>query len=633
MTSINPLYIFELVKQKVNWGTILTPVNKLHDLFETFNSTDNKTLILNAKDLSGNLPECKDKIEDKDTFKNLDLGKDIKVILANLTNACIMKAEDGTQMVRVEMDLAGSDKIITDLIKPTSTEKEIISAFNDVKTKAKKYGYVKIGKSELSAEKKDILGLITALLKQEYQKSMVKDGELKQTTKGEIGIVTSEKEKFVELLDMTEVKNNPKLCDASEVQLTNIISITNIKKIRILDEGKSYCLDLHTSKYYQQNRVLSITAKEPSKNGDTQMVRDGNYMMDDSTPQEEGEMNEMEDPLKTSVLDSYIASYLSSVYKDKDKWNIEWMRLNSTSILIKIVSKDEKELIFHKFDVTDAVLDTSACPEYMIEPRVREFIYFQEFCKKNSEYKVRYSIIGTQNTMMTGVKIAFTKLVEAKSMQELENFKRNLGKFEKAYLASLPYYSTAFGGLYNLGLYNSGVYTYPYSVGGITPYYGSYYVPPVASVIVPTAPVVSTTPYTYSYPPVTSSYYSLGNYYSPYTYSYASPYSYGYGSPYTYYVKSKIQKEQENYLRHIKSDMDEFDKFRNVKYVAPAKVSNIKELTNLLVDQNMKSINIEKISTYLYKVDFEKHSIQQTHYYSFENDGLYHVFNPMKKLI
>ena len=45
-----------------------------------------------------------------------------------------------------------------------------------------------IGK-ELSPEKKDILGLITALLKQTYEKSATKDGEFKQEVKGEIVII------------------------------------------------------------------------------------------------------------------------------------------------------------------------------------------------------------------------------------------------------------------------------------------------------------------------------------------------------------------------------------------------------------------------------------------------------------
>lgn len=641
MTSINPLYIFEIVKQKVDWGTILTPVNKIHDTLETFNSTDNKTLILNGKDLSENIPECKDVVEEKDTFKNLDLGKDIKVILANLSNACIVKDMDGTQKIRIEMNLLGSDKRITDLIKPTSSEMEIMESFKDAPTKARKYGYVNIGKSELSAEKKDILGLIGALLTQEYEKSSTKDGKLTQETKGEIAIISSEKQKFVELLDMTGVKNNPSLCDVSDIQITNIISVTNIKKIRVLDEGKNYCIDLHTSKSYQQSRVLTVNTTEPSKTkGKLLREMNGNGESMDGQENETTNGESADVSLKKSVLDSYIANYLSSVYKDKEKWTIEWMRLTDTSILIKIKSKDENELIFHKFDVTDAVVENGSCPEYKIEPKVREFIYFQEFCKKNSQYKLKYGLIGTQHSMIVGLKIAFAKLVEAKSQQELENFQRNLGKFDKAsvYSTVLPYYNT-FSGLYNLGLYNSGVYTYPFSYAGVTPYYGTYYVPPVASSIVPTAPVVSPVPYTYTYPPITSMY-SLGSYYAPYTYSYMTPFTYSYATPYTYtyYVKSEIPAtigdSERVYRRLVQTEVDEFDKFRNVKYVVPAKVSNIRELSNRLVGDNMKSINIEKISNYLYKVEFEKHCIKQTHYYSFENDGLYHVTpNINKRLI
>lgn len=637
MTSIDPLYIFEILKQKVDWGTLLTPVNKFHDLLESFNTTEDTSILLNAKDLSGVLVECKNTVDDKDNFKNLNLGKEIKSILANLSNACIVKNADGTQKIRIEMNILGSDKKITDLIKPNSTEKEILSAFQDAKTKIKQYGYVNIGKSDLSAEKKDILNLITALLKQTYEKSETKDGEFKQETKGEIGILTSEKKKFVEILDMTGVKNNPKLCDVSESQITNIISVTNITNIRKLDNGKSYCLDLQTSRSYQQNRVLNITTTEPVK-ASTRRIMDGSEnIMDDSKKNGNGNGNGQmtsDESLKNSVLESYLASYLSSVYKDKDKWNLEWMRLSPTAILMKIKSTDGNESIFHKFDATNATSDTSECPKYKIDPRVREFIYFQEFCKKDNQYKLKYGLVGSENSNIVGLKISFAKLVEAKTKQELEQFRQNFGKFDKAYFTTIPYYSTSFSGLYNLGLYNSGIYSYPYSFAGVTPYYGSYYVPPVASYIVPTAPVVSTTPYTYTYPPVTSNY-TLGNYYSPYSYSYATPftyttpYTYTYTTPYTYYVKSDERNESEqNYIRLIKSDMDEFDKFRNVKYVVPAKVSNVKELTSRLIDQNMKSVNIEKVSNSLYKIEFEKNYIKQTHYYSFENDGLYHVSAP-----
>jgi hypothetical protein len=532
------------------------------------------------------------------------------------------------------MNILGSDKKITDLIKPTSNEKEILSAFQDAKTKVKQYGYVNIGK-ELSAEKKDILGLITALLKQTYEKSATKDGEFQQDVKGEIGIIASEKKKFVEILDMTGVKNNDKLCDVSESQITNIISITNIMNIRSLDNGKNFCVDLQTSRSYQQTRVLGITTTEPvkSKQYSIQRVRaaqedvSGNEM--DQNKNKDVEIPD--EKLKNAVLESYIASYLAAVYKEKDKWDFEWMRLSPTSILMKIKSIDGNETIFHKFDATNAMMDTTTeCPEYKIDPRVREFIYFQEFCKKDTLYKVKYGLIGTEHSNIVGLKVAFIKLVEAKNKQELDNFRNNFGKFDKAYFTTVPYYSSSYAGLYNLGLYNSGVYSYPYSFGGVTPYYGSYYVPPVASYIVPTAPVVSTTPYTYTYPPIIStSQYTLGSYYAPYTYSYATPFTYsygGYGYPYSYYYVK--ERSEQNYLRLIKTDMDEFDKFRNVKYVVPAKASNIRELSSHFVDQNMKSVNIEKISNALYKIDFEKNFIKQTHYYSFENDGLYHVSAP-----
>ena len=512
-----------------------------------------------------------------------------------------------------------------------------------------------IGK-ELSPEKKDILGLITALLKQTYEKSATKDGEFKQEVKGEIAILSSDKKKFVEILDMTGVKNNPALCDASESQLTNIISITNITKIRSLEDGKSFCVDLQTSRSYQQSRVLSVNTTQPVKSSIT-VKRFKEEEMDDSSNNggdkngnkngdKNGDKNGNgkipDETLKNSVIESYLASYLAAVYKDKDKWTFEWMRLSPTSILMKIRSVDGNESIFHKFDSTNAVLDTSECPEYKIDPRVREFIYFQEFCKKDTQYKLKYGLIGNENSNIVGLKVAFVKLMEAKSKQELDNFRNNFGKFDKAYFSTVPYYSSSFAGLYNLGLYNSGVYSYPYSFTGVTPYYGSYYVPPVASYIVPTAPVVSTTPYTYSYPPITStSQYTLGSYYAPYTYSYATPFTYGYnnygstyygyGSPYSYYyVKSEDERNglEQNYLRLLKTDMDEFDKFRNVKYVVPAKASNIRELSSHFVDQNMKSVNIEKISNALYKIEFEKNYIKQTHYYSFENDGLYHVSAP-----
>jgi hypothetical protein len=379
----------------------------------------------------------------------------------------------------------------------------------------------------------------------------------------------------------------------------------------------------------------------------------GNDYMDDDN--NGGEM--AQDSLKRSVLDSYIANYLSSVYKDKEKWSIEWMRLKDGSILIKNKSKDDRELIFHKFDIKDAVVEKDDCPKYKIDPKVREFIYFQEFCKKDKQYKLKYGLVGTENSMIVGLKVAFTKLVEARNQEELENFKRNIGKFEKAYYSTvLPYYNT-FSGLYNLGLYQSGVYNYPFTYSNITPYYNTYYVPPVASSIVPTAPVVSQVPYTYNYPMISTSMYTLGSYYTPYTYSYLNPFTYVSPYTYSYYIKSVYEQDKPNtrllsiidqedtentfssqrgvpmtfsesaksYTRLVKSDVEEFDKFRNVKYIAPSKVSSIRDLSARLADQNMKSINIEKISNYLYKVEFEKQCIRQTHYYSFENDGLYNV--------
>lgn len=641
MTSINPLYIFEIAKQKVDWGTILTPVNKIHDVFETFNTTNDKTVFVNGKDLSANVMECKDIVEEKDKFKNLDVMNGVKTILVNLSNACITKDEMGNSVIRIEMNMTGSDKKATDLIQPTSTEQDILSIFKDSKM-IKKFGHVKIGK-ELNMEKKDILGLITAIMKQEYEKSSTKDGELKQDVKGEIGIIASEKQKYVELLDMTDVKSNPSLCDISDTQITNIISVTNIKKIRSIDDGKNYCIDLHTSKSYQQNRILTVNTTQPVPMNKKKIMDEMDDTKNEKKENGKGEMMKPDEAMKKSVLESYLASYLSTIYKDKDKWNVEWMKLSETSILVKIKNKDDTETIFHKFDATDAVLENGACPEYEIDPRVREFIYFQEFCKKDKQYKLKYGLVGSEHSSIIGLKIAFTKLVEAKTKQELDNFKNNIGKFSKAYFTSLPYYS-AYSGMYNLGLYNSGIYTYPYSLGSVTPYYGSYYVPPVASTIVPTAPVVSSIPYTYTYPPITSynNTLSLGSYYTPYTYSYASPFTYSYSSPYnynysypyTYYVKAaaseiKVKNEsKENYLRLIKSDMEEFDKFRNVKHILPAKVSNIKEVTNHLVDQRMNSINVEKISNYLYKVEFEKYCIKETHYYSFENDSLYHISHP-----
>jgi hypothetical protein len=573
MTSIEPLNLFEILKQKINWGTLLTPVRKISEKFESFNTPLGQTFLLNAMDISGgDLKECKEVISEKDLFQTLSLDTTIKTIFGNLSNPCLVKEKDGTVSILVGMDVFEFEKPLNELITKTGLDKDITKNLSEAKNKLQKFAKINIGKIDLSEESKDILGLFTAFVLQEYDKSQIKDGKLQDKLFGELSVISSENNKFVEILDTTNLKNNPKLCDVSDSDTTNLLSVYTITKVRKQDEN-NYCVDLETNKYYQQNRVLSIiTVPIDLKVKHAASTSD---MMDNKKDLSENQIKELDKETKKSVLDSYVGNFISTVYKDSKKWNIEWMRLNDGAILMKVKEKDGKNIIFNKFDVTNAIMVEEKCPEYKVEPRIKEFIRVQEFCKSKDKYKLKFVLNGSDQSRFIGMKIPKSELQEMSNLEELDKFRENFGQFDKAGFKYNTYKS--YGGVCASGLCGSSLYGYPYNYT-YGNYYGTYYVPPVVSSIVPTAPVISTVPYVYSYPNITTNTYSLGSYYSPYTYyvpySYGVPYTYTapytYSIPYTYYVLSEeiseIKRIKQHPSKHVQTFVeDEFDKFRVVK--------------------------------------------------------------------
>jgi hypothetical protein len=410
---------------------------------------------------------------------------------------------------------------------------------------------------------------------------------------GEICVLSSENKKYVEILDTTQLINNPKLCDISDSETTNLISVTTITKVREVDEN-NYCIDFDTNRYYQQSRVLSIVTvpidlkvKRVSNTMDGEMEGEMNGEMDGEMDQQtDGEMDQQTDgeekdkkmselssEMKKSIVDSYVANYLNSFYNDPKKYQIEWMRLNDGVILLKVKQEGSKNIVFQKFDSNFAVMEKSECPEYKIDPEIKEYIRIQEYCLKKDTYKLKYALIGSDHSTFTGFKVSKAQLQEVKTAEELENFKNNFGKIDKISTYRRTYRS--YSGVCssgNCGL-GSNLYSYPYYYGNY--WYGSYYLPPVVSSIIPTAPVINYTPYTYTYPPITTTY-SLGTYYSPYSYyipySYNVPYTYvapyTYSIPYTYYDKKVEGLLDEQFLttkRIINQEVDEFDRYTIVQ--------------------------------------------------------------------
>jgi hypothetical protein len=331
----------------------------------------------------------------------------------------------------------------------------------------------------------------------------------------------------------------------------------------------NYCIDFDTNKYYQQNRIITIVTV-PIDLKVKHVSNENNTTDQEMKPK----LNELSNEKKKSIVDSYVANYLNSFYNDPKKYKIEWMRMNDGIILMKITQTDSKNVVFHKFDSTLAVMDDTPCPESKTDPKIKEFIRIQEFCKSKDTYKLKYALIGSDQSSFVGFKVSKAKLEEVKSSDELEKFKQDFGTFDKisTYRRTYRSYSGVCGSG-NCGL-GSSLYTYPYSYGNY--WYGSYYLPPVVSSIVPTAPVITYTPYTYNYPVIGNTYgtslYTLGSYYSPYTYSvpysYTVPYTYvapyTYSIPYTYYVHAETfgeMKQIQNKKNVFHVFEDEFDRF------------------------------------------------------------------------
>jgi hypothetical protein len=636
MTNINPIFIFELLKQKVDWNTFLTPVRRINDFLETFNALNNKTLLLNGKNIPTSIPDCKTNVDPKDIFKTLDLTPQTKTVVVNFDDLCLLKNGGQTQ-IRVGLDLYGFEKKLSDLISSNSSEEALLNQLKTATTNVKKYATIPLGNVTPSPEKKDILGLLLALVNKEYKQAGSTDGDLKQEIQNEIGLSYSQKQKFVEILDATKVVVDEKLCDAKDSETTNSMVMTNITEYRMLDGGKSFCIDLNQTKFYQQQRVLTINTTDNVKSNSVVQL-----------PIENGKNGKgMMDSGKKTVLESYVAGFLNQVYADKKKWNVEWIRMNDNIILLKVTNNDTKEIIFNKIDITNAISVSEDCPKATSDPVVREYVSIEKFCKGTNQYKVQINIVGSEYTSFVGTTIPFSKLEEVKSMRDFENFRSKMSeslnkpasqtlndvepKQAFYYRYGSPYggygaYGYGYGGLFGLGTYGAGIYGYPR--GGVGLGYGlGYglgvtYVPPVATAIVPTAPVVGgivASPYTY--PAITTSTYTLGSYYAPYNYAYASPYAY---SPYGYgygsvIIKSDITPD----IHRIKANTDRnFFEFR-----LPERVSGPQELKSFFQQNYPDGLKIEKISNHLYKIQFDKYFMKEIHYYNSKDGELYHSSN------
>jgi hypothetical protein len=676
MTSINPIFLYEIIKQKLavrdgGW----TPVNKISDFVESFNTSKNTTLILNGKGLTkGSIGECKNGLP-SDKYTNLITGNNIKTIVINLLQPCLVKGPNGTEL-KLEVDLYGYDKKLLDLVPDGQSEETLLTddKLAAALTKDKKVATIELGQMTPSDAKKDVISMLTTLLTTEYNKTPanLKDGNLKQQLFNEFGLLITDGQKYVEILDATALVDNQKLCDVSDSEINNVSSITNITKYKMLDEGKTFCVDVDMKSFFYQSKIQTINLLNGKSNANAptqNKVANGNPM----------DGKGMLDSGKKVVLESYVAGILDQVYKDKNKYKVEILRPSDTVILIKITDNQTKELIFNKIDITNAVSDSGPCGEQKTDSRIKEYIKLLYSCKGSKFYKLAYNINGVDHTKITDKKISFAKLEESKdqkafaeyikilhtpsrlnaSNKNVSNSSSNGPEPKSAYLyVGSPYgYGGVYGGLYGLGLYNAGLYGYPrcgalgcgtlgalgygYGYGAYGAYgYGAYgypygysgvyslpsvYTPPLATTIVPTAPLItstyvpspvvatppvvtapivsSVTPVTYNYPMVSTSNYTLGSYYSPYLggygYSYASPFQYTYVAPYTY-VKSEEKR--------VKIDKDD---------VLPQEASSLTELTEMIKDLHPQA-KFERAGSKMLKIEIEKSLIKDTFYYTYE---------------
>lgn len=670
MTSINPVFIYELLKQKVDWGTKLTPVTRTSDFVETFNTSDNTNLIINGRGIARNgIPVCKNG-NGVDKMTNLKLGDNIKTVIVNLMNVCLANGNE----LRVETDLYGYDQKITDLITDKQTEEALLNDvfLNKALKKDKKFTSINLGNINVDPSKKDVLGLLLTLLQSEYNKvdPKLQDGNLKQNILNEVGLLISDGQKYVEVLDATQLTQDPNLCNVNDSNVNNTMTITNIAKYSMLDEGKTFCVDVNIQTYFTQSRIQTINTKDTSKM---------NYPFQPNKQQVANDRKEMMDTAKVTVLESYVAGLLDQIYKDKDKYNVEILRPNDNMIFVKVTDKQSKEIFFNKIDITNAVSDSGSCVDEKIDSRIREYVTVQKFCKGNDFYKVQFLINGSDHTKITSRKIPFAKLQEAKDQKAFAEYLQSLHSEKRSIKSELQipqpksalvilsgpsnYYRGVYGGFYGLGLMGAGMYAYPrlgYGYGSVygspfgygsvygspfgygsvygSPYgYGSIYgspytysgvysspyvyTPPLVSSIVPTAPVITS--------PIVASPYLSAPFYSSvapmtYTYpmvttsnytlgSYYSPYmNYSYASPfqYTYTAPYTYVKSEEKRIKLDKED------------VLPTHASSYNELVNLLKDYQ-QNVEIEKIGSMIIKVDIEKNFMKETHYYNYDNGKIY----------
>jgi hypothetical protein len=341
----------------------------------------------------------------------------------------------------MEMDITEFDKTLDELVGPNGQEKDVLNKLGEAKTQKKLYEKINVGKPTLSNEKRDVFQSFYSTLLQKYSQSPIKDGELKQQIIGEMAIIGSENKKYVEILDMTKMVQNAKLCDEKDSDNINQLLITEFKIYRNVDE-KNMCIDLESTKYYQQNYLSSFTAtngvaiKRVQTNGDQNQEK------------KEPQTPVIDNKTKISIIDSYVINYLNTFYNDFERFRVEWMRENDAILLMKITDILNKNVIFHKFDTSKVKdiktsnivsarrnfsplpIQESVCPKYGLDPKVKEFVQVQEFCKSGNTLKLKYVVVGADNSNVIGLNIPKAKLEEVKSLEELEKFKKNFGNFE-----------------------------------------------------------------------------------------------------------------------------------------------------------------------------------------------------------
>lgn len=661
--NLNPVFVYEIMKQKLNWDAKLSPVEKVSDFVETFNISGNRTLVLNGNGLlkNGKISSCGSESINANSPSDLikNLGSGVKTIMVNLRDVCLSKQN----MLSAKADIYGFEKGISDLVSDKSTlvSESVLQRANKKDTKTVS---VSVG-NDLKGEKKDILNLLKKLIESEYEKvdSKTKDGSLNQKIIGEIGLIISQGQKYVDVIDTTNLIQDSKICDTSDNNINNTMNVTNITKYNMLDDGESFCIDVDIHSFFTQSRIQTIdTTPETalsSCSGESCSGASSSYLSEVHV----ASGKEMLESGKAIVIESYVAGLLDQVYKMKDKYKVEIMRPSDTVIMVKITDNQTKEIYFNKIDITNAVSDTS-CGMEKTDSRIREYISVDKYCKKSSSYKVQFLITGSEHTVISSRKIPFAKLQESLDVKQFSEYVKSLHNDTNAVAHSVGqaspqatssivspkraflvvgrpwnYYGGVYGGLYGIGLGSAGIYSYPrVGFGGVYGYPYGYsgvfgspfvYIPPLSLSMVPTAPVIaspfvgsafssplitgpivsspfisSVSPFTYNYPMITTSNYSIGSYYSPYL---------GLSSTLVPYSISSIEKEGEHYQSLIASGFVEID-----GDVLPKEASGFGELSNVLAEFELEKIGNTKI-----KVCSKKNFVKNIHYYEFENGRIY----------